>query len=128
MTDDQIESWELGYQRWQKYHSLAFGWEGPQGKESAHALFMYWEKLFFVFIPTERELEDATDWAVGERDTFQAKWQEHYAIIRGRILSVREETKPQMTAIVALLETSGPKNLTASRIRDELAEKLSMPK
>lgn len=126
MTDDEIEVWESGYERWQTYHSLAFGWDGPQGSDSARKLFLYWEKLFFAWLPTERELGDATDWMVESQDNFRAKWQEHYAIVRGRILAVREASNPGAKIVVQYLEDVADRpgrHPTAIRIRNELAAK-----
>lgn len=129
LSDEDIRLWESLYWRWTQYHARAFGWDGPQGKESAHELFLYWEKLFFAFLPDERELEDATDWAVGFQENFEIKWQAHYAMIRTRIADLREESQPGAKTSIELLERTDQRerNETARRLRQRLAAKLTMP-
>ena len=126
MSDEAIEAWQQGYERWQHYHALAFGWNGPEGSVHAHQLFMYWDKLFFSIVATEQELCDATDWAVGLQETFEAKWEAHYSIVRTRILAERGQANPVAPHTAKMLEEAGPRNVTARRIRNELAEKMKM--
>ena len=104
MSDAETEQWEAMFIRWNDYHRLAFGWNGPQGIESSAKLFLYWDKLIFRLEATERELEDATDWMAGFQENFDGKWERHYSVLRVRILEERRSAEEQAKKIALAKE------------------------
>lgn len=94
MTQEEIDSWDNAYLRWQLHHAVVFGWvTSKSGKtavaDSAAALFVTWEPWFAKLEPTELELMDATEFVAMDTETYDCKWEKHYALLRRVILQHR---------------------------------------
>lgn len=95
MTQEETDSWDNVYLRWQFHHAVVFGWvTSKSGKtavaDSAAALFVTWEPWFAKLEPSERELMDATEFVAMDTASHDCKWERHYPMLRTQIVRDRE--------------------------------------